>query len=633
VEDVDPDPGPIPVTRADPSWGQPDALVTIVEFGDFQCPYCQKAGQTIAELEKNYGPEQLRFVWKNNPLPFHQAARPAAATAMLLYARLGNDGFWAAYDAFFSGQRELANLVVDALSRAGVTPGNAAQDPWMREAMAKVDADVAEAKRVGATGTPDFFVNGVSIVGAQPYDKFAAVIDGQLEKAKALVAQGTPRRRVYPELTKAQWRLPEPPKPAKDEDDRLVHAVPVGASPVRGKPTALVTIVEFAEFQCPFCAKVETTLAQITAKYGDLVRIVWKHNPLPFHPHAEPAAELAIEARAQRGDKGFWAVHDLLFRQECVGDPSQSDKSACEWHGGTWVDNRTKLDDKDLEGYAKTLGLDVKRVSAAIAGKKHAREIAADQDLADDVGVTGTPHFFINGRHVMGAQPLDRFTAIIDEELAKATALVKGGAPAAQVYERIMAAAAPPKALERKVVAPPTKENPSRGPAGAKVVVQFFGDFQCPFTKRVIGTVDALEKAFPGQIRIVWRNLPLPMHPDAKLAAEAAMEAFRQKGDRAFWAMYELLFAAPPGGLARSALDGYAAQLGLDTRDFATALDTHEHWARIEADSNMANAAGIYGPPAFVINGYFVSGAQSLHTFERTVQRALADLAGPKARP
>jgi len=158
--------------------------------------------------------------------------------------------------------------------------------------------------------------------------------------------------------------------------------------------------------------------------------------------------------------------------------------------------------------------------------------------------------------------------------------------------------------------------------------VQFFGDFQCPFTKRVIPTVEELEKAFPGQIRLVWRNLPLPMHPDAKLAAEAAMEAFRQKGDRGFWAMHALLFAAQgqSGGLARPALDGYAAQLGLNVADFAAALDSHEHRARVEADSDVANAAGLSGTPAFVINGYYVSGAQGLHTFEKTVRRALADL-------
>src|SRR6185437_13659048 len=99
------------------------------------------------------------------------------------------------------------------------------------------------------------------------------------------------------------------------------------------------------------------------------------NNPLPFHPRAEPAAELVLEARAQRGDKGFWAAHDLLFRQECVGDPTKADRSGCELQGLTWIDNHAHLEDADLEGYATALKLDVKRVMAAIAGKKHLAEI------------------------------------------------------------------------------------------------------------------------------------------------------------------------------------------------------------------------------------------------------------------
>ena len=126
---------------------------------------------------------------------------------------------------------------------------------------------------------------------------------------------------------------------------------------MRGKATAPVTIVEFADFQCPFCGRVEPTLSRSLAHYGDKVRLVWKHNPLPFHPRAEPAAELAIEARAQKGDKGFWAAHDLLFRKECQGAPGATDKSDLRRRrSGTWVDNQTKLADADLLGYAKTLG-------------------------------------------------------------------------------------------------------------------------------------------------------------------------------------------------------------------------------------------------------------------------------------
>jgi protein-disulfide isomerase len=629
AEEVDDgDPGPIPVSGADPSWGRADALVTIVQFAEFQCPFCARAEQTLAELRRVYGPERLRIVWKHNPLPFHPNARPAAVAATALHQRLGNQGFWTAHEAFFANQKDLVEVIGATVERAGMAPGELQAPGIRRRAEAKVDADVELGKRAGVTGTPAFFLNGVFVSGAQPFEKFAPIVDEQIQRAQALVAQGTPRRRVYAELAKAQWK-PAEPRPADTtpkEDDRLVHRVPVAGSPVRGNAAALVTIVEFADFQCPFCGRVEATLQQVLAHYGDKVRLVWKHNPLPFHLRSEPAAELAVEARAQKGDRGFWAAHDLLFARQCKGEPDVIDKSTCESRNGRWIDNQQNLADADLLDYASAIGLDGARVSAAIAGKKHRAVIEAEEDLADDAHATGTPHFFINGRRFLGAQPLERFKAIIDEELAKAEALVKGGLPAAQVYERIQAAATPPPAPEKKSVPAPTRDNPGRGPAGARVVVQFFGDFQCQFCKRANATIEELEKTFPGKLRIVWRNRPLPTHHEAEPAAEAAMEAFKQRGDKGFWAMHALLYAAQgqPGALERPALDRYAVELGLDPVRFAHALDGQAHKGVIEADGKIATDAGINGTPGFVINGYFVSGAQPLAKFVKIVRRALA---------
>jgi protein-disulfide isomerase len=382
-----------------------------------------------------------------------------------------------------------------------------------------------------------------------------------------------------------------------------VWLVPIGKSPVRGKNTALVTIVEFSDFQCPFCKKVEPTLEQVQKEYGDKVRIVWKNNPLPFHPRAEPAAQLAIEARAQRGDAAFFRVHDALFADQ------------------------QHLDDASLEALAGAAGLDVKRAMKAVADHKHRKIIDEDQDLADDLQANGTPHFFVNGRRLVGAQPIEKFRSVIDEEIARAEALVKAGLAPAKVYDKLQANAKAPPPPERKAIPAPTKDNPSRGPAGAKVVVQVFSDFQCPFCKRVKATIEQLEQEFAGKIRIVWRNHPLPMHKDAEPAAEAAMEAFRQKGAPGFWAMHDLLFASQsqPGGLERPALEGYAAQLGLDLGRFTNALDTSAHKGLIDADSKVAADASISGTPAFVINGYFVSGAQPAAKFRKLIKRALGE--------
>jgi protein-disulfide isomerase len=593
---------PIPVTAADPSWGSPKALVTIVEFSDLECPFCARAQGTLSELRRIYGKDQLRIVWKNAPLPFHKNARPAAEAAMSVHKLGGNKAFWAYADALFAGR--LNQNVIDGSLPSGMSRKDVDGVLARGEVARKIAEDEALGKQVGVTGTPAFFINGVHLSGAQPIDRFRAVIDEQINAARKLTASGTAPAQVYATLSAKNYQKPDArpdnrgQRPA--EDDKTVWRVPVEASPVRGKNTALVTVVFFTDFQCPFCARAAPTLDQLAKQYGDKIRFVYKNNPLPFHPRAEPAAELALEARAQKGDAAFWAVHDKLF-----------------------ADNQN-LDDQKLEAIAKDVGIDAKKAMAAIASKKHAALIDKDQELADDIQASGTPHFFINGRRLVGAQPIEKFTAIIDEEITKAEALVKKGTAAAKVYDTIQkdAKAAPPP--EKVTIPAPTKDNPSRGPANAKVVMQIFSDFQCPFCKRSTDTVAEMEKEFQGKIRIVWRNLPLPFHKDAMPAAEAAMEAFTQKGGDGFWKMHDLLFNEQTK-LDRATLDQHARTLGLDATKFAAALDGHTHKPAIEADTKIADAAKISGTPAFVINGYLISGAQPPGKFRKIIKLALRE--------
>jgi protein-disulfide isomerase len=123
------------------------------------------------------------------------------------------------------------------------------------------------------------------------------------------------------------------------------------------------------------------------------------------------------------------------------------------------------------------------------------------------------------------------------------------------------------------------------------------------------------------------------MHPDAELAAEAALEAQAQQGQAGFWKMHDLLFAHQKDGeLARAALDGYASQLGLDMTKWAAALDGHAHKAQVDTDKAAADAAKFEGTPAFAINGYVVSGAQPYARFRQLVERALAEGGKPAAK-
>ncbi|WP_441289713.1 DsbA family protein [Sorangium sp. KYC3313] len=603
---ADGDPGPVPVTRADPARGSRLAPVTIVVFSDFECPFCKHLGGTLRQLEQRYGAERLRVVWKNFPLAFHKQARPTAEAGAAVFAHAGPSAFWAFHDAIFTADERLSPEVqATALRRAGVTPGQIQQLVQQSGAAQKVDADMALAGRLGVNGTPASFINGVLLAGAQPAERFSEIIDAQLAAAQALRAEGTPPEKIYAALAKKNFAPPaEEPDDADDEesDGGVVHLVPVGDSPVRGAETALVTMVLFSDYQCPFCRRVTPTVEKLRAQYGDKLRVVWKDHPLPFHPRAEPAAELAREARAQKGNDAFWQANDRLLAGEAA------------------------LDDAALEAVAADLRLNVNAVKRAVASHKHAAKIEADVDLADDLGAQGTPHFFINGRSLVGAQPIEKFQAIIDEEIAKAEAMVVAGTPRAKVYEAIQKQAVPPAPPPKVAVPPVPKGHPSKGAAAGKVVIQVFSDFQCPFCARAASTMDELVKAFPGKVRVVYRHLPLPFHPEAQLAAEAAMEALAQKGPAGFWKMHDLLLKAnDASNLDRAALEQHAASLGLDPARFAKALDERTHRAAVEADAQTARSAGITGTPGFVINGYLVSGAQPLAKFKKVVRRALSE--------
>ena len=632
----------VPVSSKDPVWGSRSAPVTLVIFSDFQCPFCTRVEATINQLKEKYGKDKLRIVWKSNPLPFHPNAKPASIAAEAVFRLGGSAAFWKFHDTAFANQRELSPEKYEQWAAdAGVDRAKFKAMIGKPELAAKVDADMAVGKSAGVTGTPASFINGVFLSGAQPTDKFTAIIDEQLAAAKAAIAAGTKPDKVYVKLAgenKAKApdrpeRKPDARKPA--EDDKTIWKVPVGESPAKGKADALVTIIEFSDFQCPFCGRVEPTLHEVMKTYGDKVRIVWKHNPLPFHPRAEPASELTMEAMKQKGAAGFWAAHGLLFKKECQGKPEAHDKQSCEAGQGKWIDNQVKLGDEDLLGYAKELGLDEGKVKSAMAEKRYGAQITADQELADDLQANGTPHFFINGRRLVGAQPFDKFKAVIDDEMKKAEALVAKGTAAKDVYNELIKNGKEPPPPEMKTVEAPAPDSPWKGGEKAKVVMEVFSDFQCPFCKRVEDTLKQVEKNYGDKIRVVWRHKPLPMHQDAPLASEASQEVFKQKGRDAFWKYHGMLFEkqGTPDSLKRPALESYAEQVGVDMVKFKQALDARTHKAFVESESATADKAQISGTPAFVvgtvekgqIHGYFISGAQPYGKFKKVIDKALKE--------
>jgi len=164
--------------------------------------------------------------------------------------------------------------------------------------------------------------------------------------------------------------------------------------PSIGPENAPVTIVEFSDFQCPFCNRVEPTIRRLVERYGDQIRVVYRHFPLDrIHPRARPAAEASVCAEEQ--DR-FWAYHEKLFA------------------------NQHQLSDEDLKRYATELGLDADAFSACLTRSDVKARVQADLDAGEKAGVSGTPAFFVNGIMVSGARSEQAFAEIIDSELAAA---------------------------------------------------------------------------------------------------------------------------------------------------------------------------------------------------------------------
>jgi len=169
------------------------------------------------------------------------------------------------------------------------------------------------------------------------------------------------------------------------------YKINTAGSPGKGGPeSAKVTVVEFSDFQCPFCSRVTPTLNEIEKAYGNQVRIVFKHLPLRMHAKA-PAAHAAAEAAHRQGK--FWEMHDKIFANQ----REMSDAKYVEW--------------------ATELGLDVEKFKQDAAAADVKKKVDGDAKEAAKLGVTGTPGFFINGRFLSGARPFDSFKTIIDEEL------------------------------------------------------------------------------------------------------------------------------------------------------------------------------------------------------------------------
>ena len=219
--------------------------------------------------------------------------------------------------------------------------------------------------------------------------------------------------------------------PFQGYEDRTRYRVELsGHEPQKGPDDALVTIIEFSDYECPFCRKAHGPLMEALADHDD-VRLIFKHYPLPMHPNAIPAARAAWAAQ-QQGK--FWEMHEHLFEV-----------------GG-------KLD--GIEQVAERMGLDVARFRTDMASEAASQALEADRYAAGLLGIGSTPHFVINGRHVRGALDDDHWEQVIEAERAEAQLLVEQGTPRSGIYARLMEDALARRAKPRQESGPdPSKRH------------------------------------------------------------------------------------------------------------------------------------------------------------------------------
>lgn len=386
--------GPTPATISPETvrvMGDPNAPVTIVEFSDYQCPFCLRHFQeTYPQLKAEYiDTGKVYFVFKDFPLTNIHPNAPRAAEAARCAGEFGESvGYWRAHDSLFNGQQQWADLVqpdldatlVNLVAGEGVSPEDIEECLADGRYSDEVSADFAEGQQLGITGTPAFFINGYPISGAQPLELF--------QQAIALAEAGT-LGEAYTYDQAAQAPPTAVPLQAAD--------IPLGDAPAKGNPDAPITIVEYSDFQCPYCLRFFTdTMPQLQA-YIDAKQVYFVYKDFPLHsihPQAQKAHEAARCARELGGDEGYWTMHDLLFINQQ------------QWAGNA---NHVAV----LKTLANEAGLPQTEFDTCLDSGRYAEAVNADVAEGIKLGIRGTPTFFINGQPLVGAQPFAVFEQIL----------------------------------------------------------------------------------------------------------------------------------------------------------------------------------------------------------------------------
>ena len=284
-----------------------------------------------------------------------------------------------ALQALYDGRRSaLENMIADMLVAEEAKKKGMSPDAYVESEISKRMKPVTDAEVV------TFYQSNSSQMQGRSLEQMSPAINRYLADQQ----RDTARQALITELKKAG------PAIRVSLDAPRMTVTLAATDPAVGPASAPVTLVEFSDFQCPFCQRVEPTLKRLRQTYGDKLRIVWKDFPLTqIHPQAFKAGEAGHCA----GEQGkFWEYHDHLFG------------------------NQQALQPADLKKHAADLGLDAASFGACLDSSKYGERVRDGVSQGTALGVNSTPTIFINGRRLSGAQPYEVFVAAIDEELSRA---------------------------------------------------------------------------------------------------------------------------------------------------------------------------------------------------------------------
>ncbi len=376
-----------PAARPKSTLGQDDATLTLYEWCDYAYPNCSEYNANILpELKEKYVDQgKLRIVHKEFPVaggdPSVVASMGAQCAAQQgKFSEMAN---WLYQNTTAWSQQSDVDAMKEAVKQGADTIGldmatfNACIDN--EEPLEDIKQDYFDGSDLEFKELPAFVVGGHVLSEGVSGNELMTIIDALLQREET----GS--------LPDTVITVTPSPTPDTDFEEESVTAM--------GSPDASITIVEFSDYQCPYCLKhFEQTMPQLKKDYIDTgrVRYVFKDFPLSFHEKAKPAS-LAAECAGEQGK--YWEMHDKLFGEQ-----------------ERWVKSNTPTD--VFKDFAKELKLDVKQFDKCLDSEKYMDEITADMREGIDAGVQGTPAFFINGQFLSGAQPYQVFKQIIDQMLA-----------------------------------------------------------------------------------------------------------------------------------------------------------------------------------------------------------------------